>query len=104
MDLRDTTDEDWNRKMQQLKDMDEQIYIRDKLIREASNKLQKMKVSNLFTNSMLIKDPYGLCVNELSDHENFSKRINVIKANNYSLPKLQAIISTEEDKGICFFL
>lgn len=53
-------DEDWVRKMSQLKEMDEQIYIRDKLIKIASSKLQSLKISSLLKNSLLVKDPYGM--------------------------------------------
>lgn len=53
-------DEDWMRKMSQLKEMDEQIYIRDKLIKVASSKLQSLKISSLLKNSLLVKDPYGM--------------------------------------------
>lgn len=99
-ELKDTTDEDWNRKIQQLKEMDEQIYIRDKLIKDASLKLKKLKISSLFTNSMLVKDPYGLCAGELSDAENYSRKINISKANNNSLPQLAALKHREEQKGM----
>ena len=66
-------DEDWIRKMTQLKEMDEQIYIRDKLIKIASSKLQSLKISSLLKNSLLVKDPYGMWVDELTDNENYSK-------------------------------
>lgn len=55
--------------MDQLRELDEQILIRDKLIHMASIKLKKLKGTSLFQNSLLVKDPYGICINELSDNE-----------------------------------
>lgn len=54
------SDEDWSRKMNQLRDMDEQIFIRDQLIQEAGQKLKQMHSASLFQNSLLVKDPYGI--------------------------------------------
>ena len=85
--------------MEQMKDMDEQIIIRDKLIRDATLMLQKMHVSSLFNNSMLVKNPYGICLDELSDIENFTKKSGLKRFNNYSLPQLEAYKGDEEEEG-----
>lgn len=103
LELQDTDDEDWNRRLNQLKEMDEQIHIRDKLIREAATQLKKLKVSTLFQNSLLVRNPYSICVNELSDTENFPKKLRAAKlSTNNSLPQLNTYKQTiheEEEKG-----
>lgn len=76
--------------------MDEQISIRDKLIKAASSKLKKLKISTLFNNSLLVNDPYGICVEELSETENYPKKIGLSKKPNNSLPQLMALRSSEE--------
>ena len=58
--LQQHDDDDWDRKLNQLKEMDEQILIRDKLINLASIKLEKLKISTLFKNSLLVKNPYEI--------------------------------------------
>lgn len=60
LELQQHDDNDWDRKLNQLKEMDEQILIRDKLINLASIKLEKLKISTLFKNSLLVKNPYEI--------------------------------------------
>ena len=83
--------------------MDEQIHIRDKLIKEAATQLKKLRVSTLFNNSLLVRNPYSICVNELSDTENFPKKLGVTRlSTNNSLPQLNSyknVITEEEEKG-----
>lgn len=89
LELDKNDDSDWIVKMDQLREMDEQILIRDKLIKLAGTKLKKYNLSSLFNNSLLVKDPYGICINELSDKESYGKeRISLSKNTNNSLPQL----------------
>lgn len=74
--------------MDQLRDMDEQILIRDKLIKIAGNKLERFNMPSLFNNSLLVKDPYGICINELSDTEKLTRKVTLVKNKNNSLPQL----------------
>lgn len=97
--MENTNDEDWHRKMEQLKDMDEQIYIRDRLIKNATHQLKNLHISSLFTNSQLVKDPYGICLGELSDTEKMPKKFTLSKKSNNSLPQLVTLKSQEEKKG-----
>ena len=60
LELQQHDDNDWDKKLNQLKEMDEQILIRDKLINLASIKLEKLKISTLFKNSLLVKNPYEI--------------------------------------------
>jgi hypothetical protein len=85
--------------MDQLKEMDEQIFIRDRLIKNAAHQLKNLRISSLFNNSQLVKDPYGICLGELSDTEKVHKKFTLSKKSNNSLPQLVTLKSQEEKKG-----
>jgi hypothetical protein len=73
--------------------MNEQITIRDKLIKFACSKLKSINCVSLFNNSQLISDPYGMYIHEFAEKESNTishKSLN-LKGSQNELPGLSLL-------------